>query len=79
MIPAPPLIGNLPRRGTHWAHWQDLDKEDEIPHPFRQASAEEVHALALEQATKRKKTDKTRSRRLGAEGFEVEGAGEVLF
>lgn len=58
---------------------QDLDKDDYIPGNFREASAEEVHHLTKQQMNSRKKSEKLRIKKLGALGFEVEHAGEVLF
>jgi U6 snRNA-associated Sm-like protein LSm1 len=57
----------------------DLDKDDYVPEPFKQASPEEVHAIAKEQAAERKRKSKVKSKALGEEGFEAEGAGEVLY
>lgn len=57
----------------------DLDKDDYIPEPFRQASADEVHAVAKEQAAERKRKGKAKGKVLGSEGFETENIGEVLF
>lgn len=58
---------------------QDLDKDDYIPENYREASAEEVHHLTKEQMNTRKRSEKIRIKKLGALGFEVEHAGEVLF
>ena len=60
------------------ARLQDLDKEDNVAAPYREAPADEVKKLAAEHAARRKRTDKSHSKRLGLEGFEVEAAGEVL-
>jgi len=57
----------------------DLDKDDYIPDAFRQATPEEVHQLTKQQIATRKKVEKLRIKKLGALGFEVEHAGEVLF
>lgn len=58
---------------------QDLDKDDYIPPPFKQASPEEVHQLNLKQVAERKAKEKWRGKKLGQEGFEMEHGGEVLF
>ncbi|KAI4186288.1 MAG: hypothetical protein L6R41_003588 [Letrouitia leprolyta] len=60
-------------------HAQDLDKDDYIPEPFRKATAEEVHALAVKKNQATKRTDKVRQARLQELGFEAEHSGEVLF
>jgi len=58
--------------------WQDLDKEDRIPEPFRQASANEVHAASVQESRARKHSDKVRQSKLQQLGFEVEHTGEIL-
>ncbi|EEH22898.2 hypothetical protein PABG_05109 [Paracoccidioides brasiliensis Pb03] len=57
----------------------DLDKEDDIPSGYRQASYDEVFALKKREDEQRKKGDKRRSNKLQALGFEAEHSGEVLF
>lgn len=58
--------------------WQDLDKEDRTPEPFRQASANEVHAASVQESRARKHSDKVRQSKLLELGFEVEHVGEIL-
>ncbi|MCJ1227199.1 SM-like, degradation of cytoplasmic mRNAs and positively regulates transcription initiation [Toensbergia leucococca] len=57
----------------------DLDKDDYIPEPYQKASAEEVHALSIQEAQGRKQSDKTKQRKLQELGFEVEHTGEILW
>ncbi|KAL8789512.1 MAG: hypothetical protein Q9213_001125 [Squamulea squamosa] len=57
----------------------DLDKDDYIPEPYRQASPEEVHALTVRKNQNTKRSDKVRQAKLQALGFEAEHSGEVLF
>lgn len=57
---------------------QDLDKEDRIPEPFRQASANEVHAASVQESRAKKHSDKVRQSKLSELGFEAEHAGEIL-
>ena len=59
--------------------FQDLDKDDYIPAPFKQASPEEVHQLHKTAIAVRKEKEKARGKKLGAEGFEAEHSGEILF
>ncbi|KAI9844573.1 MAG: SM-like, degradation of cytoplasmic mRNAs and positively regulates transcription initiation [Sclerophora amabilis] len=56
----------------------DLDKDDYIPEPFQQASAEQVFMLQKKEQDERKRVTKRRNDRLQALGFEGENAGEVL-
>lgn len=58
---------------------QDLDKDDYVPPPFEVAPIEKVFALKKQEEQDRKKTDKTRQKKLAALGFEGEHAGEVIF
>ena len=58
---------------------QDLDKDEDIPAPYKAAPEKEVRALAAEYAARRKKIDAIKSRQLGTHGFEAEAAGEVIF
>ena len=58
---------------------QDLDKDDYIPAPFKQASPEEVHQLNVKHVAERKHKEKGKGRKLGEHGFEMEHGGEVLF
>jgi U6 snRNA-associated Sm-like protein LSm1 len=58
----------------------DLDKDDDIPLGYTEAPVSDVFALKKEEEARRKKGDKTRSRRVGVLwGGEMEGSGEVLF
>ncbi|KAA6415137.1 MAG: small nuclear ribonucleo (LSM1) [Lasallia pustulata] len=56
----------------------DLDKDDYIPEPYRKGTAEEVHALFLQEAQARKRSDKVKQAKLQELGFEVEHTGEIL-
>lgn len=58
--------------------YQDLDKDDYVPEPYRKASPEEVHQLHVQEMQVRKQSDKTRQARLQELGFEVEHNGEIL-
>ena len=58
---------------------QDLDKDDDIPEPYRQAPASEVLKLTKQAEERRKRKDKKRSTHLQALGFEPEHSGEILF
>lgn len=58
---------------------QDLDKDDDIPEPYRQAPASEVLKLKKQAEERRKRKDKKRSSHLQALGFEPEHSGEILF
>ncbi|EZF14860.1 hypothetical protein H112_06028 [Trichophyton rubrum D6] len=57
----------------------DLDKDDDIPEPYRQAPASEVLKLKKQAEERRKRKDKKRSTHLQALGFEPEHSGEILF
>ncbi|MCJ1372875.1 SM-like, degradation of cytoplasmic mRNAs and positively regulates transcription initiation [Loxospora ochrophaea] len=57
----------------------DLDKDDHIPAPYRKGSPEEVHALFVAQAADRRRSDKTKQKKLQQLGFEIEHTGEILF
>ncbi|EMC94963.1 hypothetical protein BAUCODRAFT_34961 [Baudoinia panamericana UAMH 10762] len=56
----------------------DLDKDDYIPEPYQLASVEKVFALKKAEDAERKKTDKTKQKRLADLGFEVEHSGEAI-
>ena len=58
---------------------QDLDKDDYIPEPFKQASPEEVHQLNNKFNEERRRKEKGKTRRLWEHGFEIEHSGEILF
>ena len=57
---------------------KDLDKDDYIPEPYRKATAEEVHALFVQKAQDKKRSDKVKQAKLQELGFEVEHTGEIL-
>ena len=57
----------------------DLDREEEIPEPYREAPMEDVFALKKQQDMQRKRGDRIRGRHLEALGFEGEHSGEILF
>ncbi|MCJ1329393.1 SM-like, degradation of cytoplasmic mRNAs and positively regulates transcription initiation [Thelotrema lepadinum] len=57
----------------------DLDKDDYIPPPFKQASPGEVHQLNVKATAERKSKEKSRGKKLGREGFEMEHGGEIIF
>ncbi|EER25486.1 U6 snRNA-associated Sm-like protein LSm1, putative [Coccidioides posadasii C735 delta SOWgp] len=57
----------------------DLDKEDDIPEPYRQAPYKEVLEMKQREDSERKRTDKRRGGKLQTLGFEAEHSGEVLF
>ncbi|EMF17065.1 Sm-like ribonucleo protein [Sphaerulina musiva SO2202] len=57
----------------------DLDKDDYVPEPFEQASAEKVFQLKKLEEQKRKQTDKVKQKKLAELGFEGEHSGEVIF
>lgn len=58
---------------------QDLDKDDYVPPPFEAAPVEKVFAMKKEQDKQRKKSDKSKQKKLAELGFEGEHAGEVIF
>lgn len=58
----------------------DLDKDDDVPPGYTEASIADVFALKKEEEARRKKSDKLRERRAGeAWGGEMEASGEILF
>lgn len=57
---------------------QDLDKDDYVPPPFEQAPVEKVFALKKAEDVQRKKSDKTKQKKLAAFGFEGEHHGEAI-
>ena len=58
----------------------DLDKDDDLPPGYTEAPIADVFALKKEEESRRKKSDKLRSRRVGELwGGEMEGSGEILF
>ncbi|WEW57051.1 hypothetical protein PRK78_002510 [Emydomyces testavorans] len=58
---------------------QDLDREDDIPEPYRLAPFKEVLELKTKEELERKQRDKNHSGKLQTLGFEAEHSGEVLF
>jgi U6 snRNA-associated Sm-like protein LSm1 len=56
----------------------DLDRDDDIPTGYEKADAETVHAAAKKLDRERKGRERRKMERLRGEGFEAEGAGEVL-
>lgn len=58
----------------------DLDKDDDLPPGYTEAHIEDVFALKKEEEARRKKSDRTKSRKAGELwGGEMEGSGEILF
>ncbi|KAK5013977.1 hypothetical protein LTR60_003589, partial [Cryomyces antarcticus] len=57
---------------------QDLDKDDYIPEPYREAPVEQVFSLQRKESAERKKKDKVRQGKLAKMGFEVEQFGEAI-
>lgn len=57
---------------------QDLDKDEDIPEPYRLVSAAEAHDLQKQETENRKQGDRTRAKKLQRLGFEIEHTGEVL-
>jgi U6 snRNA-associated Sm-like protein LSm1 len=58
----------------------DLDKDDDLPPGYTEAPIAEIFALKKEEEARRKKSDKTKSRKAGEVwGGEMEGSGEILF
>ncbi|TKA77259.1 hypothetical protein B0A55_06139 [Friedmanniomyces simplex] len=56
----------------------DLDKDDYIPEPYQLAPVEKVFALKKAEDAERKMADGRKHKRLAAEGFEGEHAGEAI-
>ncbi|KAF3482713.1 putative Small nuclear ribonucleoprotein Lsm8 [Arthroderma uncinatum] len=57
----------------------DLDKDDDVPEPYRLAPASEVMELKKKAEDQRKRKDKKRNTHMQALGFEPEHSGEILF
>lgn len=57
---------------------QDLDKDEEMPEPYRLAPVQEVFELHKQEQARKKKLEKVRSRKLAAFGFEGEIIGEGI-
>ncbi|KAK8217374.1 hypothetical protein M8818_001627 [Zalaria obscura] len=56
----------------------DLDKDEEMPEPYRLAPVQEVFELHKQEQARKKKLEKVRSRKLAAFGFEGEIIGEGI-
>ncbi|KAI9747651.1 MAG: SM-like, degradation of cytoplasmic mRNAs and positively regulates transcription initiation [Lichina confinis] len=56
----------------------DLDKDDYIPEPYREAPVELVKSLQRKEQGERARKDKSRHGKLQALGFEGDNAGEAL-
>jgi U6 snRNA-associated Sm-like protein LSm1 len=61
---------------TH--HKQDLDQEDNVPEPFREAPVETVRELMRAEAEKKKKRDTRKAKLLHGHGFEGDILGEAI-
>jgi U6 snRNA-associated Sm-like protein LSm1 len=78
------LLGEIVRSATRAERepptdrFQDLDKDDYVPKPFEQASVEQVFALKKAEDAKRKKSDRSKHKKLAAFGFEGEHHGEAI-
>lgn len=78
------LLGEIVRRTSLASkrqradHSQDLDKDDYVPPPFEQAPVEKVFALKKAEDAQRKKSDKSKQKKLAAFGFEGEHHGEAI-
>lgn len=57
---------------------QDLDKDDYIPEPFREAPPDLVTSLQKKERDERARRDKLKQTKLQALGFEGENSGEIL-
>ncbi|KAK2865011.1 hypothetical protein FQN49_003994 [Arthroderma sp. PD_2] len=57
----------------------DLDKDDDVPEPYRLAPALEVQELKKKAEEQRKRKDKKRNTHMQTLGFEPEHSGEILF
>ncbi|KAI6897621.1 hypothetical protein KC333_g5040 [Hortaea werneckii] len=56
----------------------DLDKDDYIPEPYKQAPVEQVFALKKTEEVEKKRLDKRRNKKLAEHGFEGEHSGEAI-
>lgn len=56
----------------------DLDKDDYVPEPYELAPVERVFALKKEEDEQRSKAEKRKHKKLAAQGFEGEHAGEAI-
>jgi U6 snRNA-associated Sm-like protein LSm1 len=76
------LLGEIVRLCCHLSTFthntQDLDQEDAIPEPFREASFKEVEDLQKKEAEKRKKKEKSRAALLRRHGFEGEIVDPII-
>lgn len=57
---------------------QDLDKEDDVPAAYQQATLEQVFDIHRQEQTAKKKQEKSKQKKLAAFGFEGEHGGEIL-
>jgi len=57
---------------------QDLDLEDNVPEPYKEAPEKEVLALQKEESEKKKKKDKRRAKLLHSHGFEGDLIGDAI-
>ncbi|KAI7183282.1 hypothetical protein KC343_g12555, partial [Hortaea werneckii] len=56
----------------------DLDKDDYIPEPYKQAPVEQVFALKKTEEVEKRRLDKRRNKKLAEHGFEGEHSGEAI-
>jgi U6 snRNA-associated Sm-like protein LSm1 len=57
---------------------QDLDQEDHVPEPFKEAPVEKVRELMRIEAEKKKKRDSRKAKLLHGRGFEGDMVGESI-
>jgi U6 snRNA-associated Sm-like protein LSm1 len=57
---------------------QDLDQEDDVPEPFREAPLEKVRELMRAETEKKKKRDAVKAKLLRGRGFEGDLDGESI-
>lgn len=72
------LLPLAPRTDHDAYRIQDLDRDDYVPKPFEQAPVEKVFALKKAEDAKKKKSEKSKQRKLAAFGFEGEHHGEAI-
>jgi len=53
----------------------DLDKDEYVPEPYREAPVEKVYALKTEEDAERKRSEKSKHKKLAEMGFEGDFAG----
>jgi len=56
----------------------DLDQDDNIPEPYREASVDKVRELQKQEAERKRKKDKSRLKLLYQRGFEGDVPGESI-